>query len=172
MRTSEDWLVVSILPSMAETFGQRLQKRGFEVLDFRQEERVQVKQGRNKVWVLNLRPMYSGYLFVRGGDPHEFMERYPEVRFLRYEGGFAFVRARRIAHLQYLLGSRDVLKLARYAFLRDHGDKYKDFVGTLDHVREAARGTSWRVKEAPKGACKVSKTLSGARSAFAEALSS
>jgi hypothetical protein len=147
MRTSEDWYAAYASDSFAESTKKWLERAGAEVLWLRHEteKRVQARRG-HFVMKPCIDSLVSGYLFFRGRDPSDLREMPGCPYFVRADGQWARVRAARMAHLQFMIGDREILRKVRHQYLVGDKALYENFKASVVAVKNTATGQEMRLE--------------------------
>jgi hypothetical protein len=132
MRTSEDWYIGSVFPSRTDLTVEKMRENGVKVVNFRQQEQVSLRGGRTAV---DIRPMFPGYIFLRGRPALEIKSLPFAPNLLRSDDDFRVARAKDIQILLDEFGG-SLLTLGRRKALERNRERTAASLEAAEMVRK------------------------------------
>lgn len=146
MQTSK-WLIATLRPSQTEQTVKQLRRAGVEVVNFRREERVPIRLAHRQVrWDMGERPMFPGYIFVRTERPERLADMPFGPRLIKSEDTYRSLSAARLAHLQFLIGDTELLRVRAMQYIEGDVVRYRDFTYIVQFVKNLADGQILRIE--------------------------
>lgn len=139
--TLQDWFVGTVKPSKTDFVVLEMRRHGLKVVNFRKEEQ-ETHRGQTLVVA---RPMFAGYLFLRGKAAPEIVSLPFAPRLMRSEDEFRTVRAAKLKELLDGFGG-SLWKLSAQHRARIDEERRLRLLKASEDIREVL-GSAFRVKE-------------------------